>query len=328
MLSSVWARGERVFSEFRADFWVVAVAFAARAAAAMWAGTRFPPTADGFYYHTLASRIAEGLGSTWLWPDGAVTYASHYPVGYPAILSLVYRWTGPSVVAAGFVNALIGAAAALAAYRLALEAARPSWAVAAGLAVALHPALVMYTPAVMTEGVTASLVALAAWAASRRSLSGAITLGFLIGVATLVRPQSLLLAPGFGLLAVVPGAALVARLRRAACATVLALAVCAPWTIRNCVRMNRCALVSFNGGWNLLIGAHEHANGSFAPLEVPEPCRTVWDEAEKDRCQREAGAEQEEGPVGLGGRSECGPVGGAGGGGGHGSSSKIELVER
>jgi hypothetical protein len=30
--------------------------------------------------------------------------------------------------------------------------------------------------------------------------------------------------------------------------------------------MNRCALVSFNGGWNLLIGAHEHATGSFAPL--------------------------------------------------------------
>ena len=205
MFSSAWARGARVFSEFRADFLVVAVAFATRAAAVMWAGTRFPPAADGFYYHTIASRIAQGLGSTWLWPDGAVTYASHYPVGYPALLSLAYGWAGPSVVAAGFTNALIGTAGALAAYRLALEAARPRWALAAGLAVALHPALVMYTPAVMTEGVTASLIALAAWAASRRSLRGAVALGLLMGAATLVRPQSLLLAPGFGMLASLPG---------------------------------------------------------------------------------------------------------------------------
>jgi hypothetical protein len=48
--------------------------------------------------------------------------------------------------------------------------------------------------------------------------------------------------------------------------------------------MNQCALVSFNGGWNLLIGAHERATGTFAPLEAPEACRTVWDEAEKDGC--------------------------------------------
>ena len=79
-------------------------------------------------------------------------------------------------------------------------------------------------------------------------------------------------------------APIAARLRRAALATALALAVCAPWTVRNCVRMNRCALVSFNGGWNLLIGAHADATGTFAPLDVPEACRTVWDEAEKDAC--------------------------------------------
>jgi hypothetical protein len=267
-----------------ADFLVAGVALFARIAAVIWAGERFPPTADGFYYHTIASRIAAGLGSTWLWPDGKVTYAAHYPVGYPAILAAVYAWTGPSVVAAGFINAVIGAAGALAAYRLAREATGQRAALLAGLAVALHPALVMYTPAVMTEGVTAALIALAAWAASRRSRAGAIVLGLVVGIATLVRPQSLVLAPGLGMLAVAPGALFLARLRRAAIATALALAVCAPWSIRNCVRMNQCALVSFNGGWNLLIGAHERATGTFAPLEAPEACRTVWDEAEKDVC--------------------------------------------
>jgi hypothetical protein len=284
VFSSASARVARVWPRLGADVVVAAVAFFARASCVLWAGGRFPPAADGTYYHTLASRLAQGLGSTWLWPDGKVTYAAHYPIGYPAILSLVYRWTGPSVAAAGWTNAVIGSIGALAAYRLALEATRPRWAVAAGLAVALHPALVMYTPAVMTEAVTASLVAIAAWAASRRSRRGVIVLGLVMGVATLVRPQSLVLAPGLGMLAVARTAPLAARLQRAFLATVLALAVCAPWSIRNCLRMNQCALVSFNGGWNLLIGAHEQATGTFAPLEVPAACVTVWDEAEKDAC--------------------------------------------
>jgi 4-amino-4-deoxy-L-arabinose transferase-like glycosyltransferase len=284
VFSQALARLVRVGPGLRADILVAAIAFVARAGAVAWAGQRFPPAADGVYYYTLASRLAAGLGFTWLWPDGKVTYAAHYPVGYPAILSLVFRWTGPSIIAAGWINAILGSAAALAAYRLALQATRPRWALAAGLAVALHPALVMYTPATMTEGVTASLVALAAWAASRRSRRGSIVLGLLVGVATLVRPQSLVLAPALGMLAVAMGAPFVARLRRAVLATALALAVCAPWTLRNCVRMNQCALVSVNGGWNLLIGAHQRATGSFAPLEVPEACLTVWDEAEKDAC--------------------------------------------
>jgi hypothetical protein len=270
---------------------VAAVAFAARALALIWAAGRFPPAADGFYYHTIAGRIAEGLGSTWLWPDGKVTYAAHYPVGYPALLALVYRWTGPTAVAAGWLQAVLGTAASVATYRLAAEAARPRLALAAGLAVALHPALVMYTPAVMTEGVTAALVAIAAYFASVRTTRGALALGVTLGVATLVRPQSLLLAPCFGVLAAARGATWSTRLRRVAIATSIAVAVCLPWTIRNCARMNQCALVSFNGGWNLLIGAHERATGTFAPLEVPEACRTVWDEAEKDACfAREARA--------------------------------------
>jgi hypothetical protein len=38
-----------------------------------------------------------------------------------------------------------------------------------------------------------------------------------------------------------------------------------------------------------LIGTSENAAGSFAPIEVPLACRTVWDEAQKDACfEREA----------------------------------------
>jgi hypothetical protein len=47
--------------------------------------------------------------------------------------------------------------------------------------------------------------------------------------------------------------------------------------------MHRCALVSVNGGWNLLIGATT-VSGGWEPLAAPSACATVWDEAGKDAC--------------------------------------------
>ncbi len=285
---------------------VAGVALAARLAVVAWAGARFPPAGDGVYYQRIAERIAAGQGYTWLWPDGAVTFAAHYPVGYPAALGAVYAIVGPGIVAAMVVNALIGALAAVAAHRsVHLGTSHRAGALAAGLLVALHPGLVAYTPAVMTEGAAAALVACAVWAASHacavaaRSAPapwGPIALvGLVIAAATLVRPQCLALAPLIGaLIGAAPGAAgrggrfPTRRLSRAlACAalvTGVVVAACAPWTARNCVRMKSCAIVSVNGGWNLLIGADPASTGAWSPIQVPVACREVWDEAGKDAC--------------------------------------------
>ncbi len=76
--------------------------------------------------------------------------------------------------------------------------------------------------------------------------------------------------------------------------TGVALAVCLPWTLRNCARMDRCVFVSANGGWNLLIGSAPEANGAWIPIEgasVPARCRNVFGEAEKDRCFGQVGIE-------------------------------------
>lgn len=295
---------------------IFALALAARIAVVAWAAGRFPPTADGAYYQTIAERIAAGLGYTWLWPDGVVTYAAHYPVGYPGAVGVIYALFGVHPAGAMLLNAAFGALAALAVHRLAVRAAPRARGVAAlaGVLVAVHPGLVAYTPALMTEGVTASLVACAAWAASwardrRPAWLPFVVTGLLVGAATLVRPQTIVLAPVLAWLALSgptldappraradrgsprSAAALASRgvqaARRVAPAllTVLAaLAVCAPWTARNCVRMNRCALVSVNGGWNLLIGADPASTGAWSPIQVPEACRDVFDEAGKDAC--------------------------------------------
>jgi hypothetical protein len=291
--------------------WAAALGLAVRLAVAAWGGARFPPAEDGHFYHVVAGRIARGLGYTWLWPDGAVTYAAHYPVGYPALVGALYAVTGPVPEAAMVLSAVLGAAAVFAVHRVAARGASRAGALVAALLIALHPGLVLYTPALMTEGVTASLLAVAAAlavgarpcapdagvAAHAESRSGTprpgflLVLAFVAGVAVLVRPQSLLLAPLFG--AVAAGA----RRPRAtawvaALVTAGAITVCVPWTLRNCTRMKSCALVSVNAGWNLYIGAARGATGAWVPLErlgVPAECRTVWDEAAKDACFLRAG---------------------------------------
>jgi hypothetical protein len=274
---------------------VFALALAVRFFVVGWAVPLIPPTADGKYYDVVARRIAAGHGYTWLWPDGAVTYAAHYPVGYPGMVGLAYRIFGAHPEVAMIWNALLGAAAAAAAYDLLARITSRRLALAGGFAVALHPALAMYTPALMTEGPTAALWIIAAALAARGGVRGVVACGLVLGVATLVRPQSLALAPLFGLLAVRRSP--FTRLGGAILVSGLAIAVCTPWTVRNCLRMDRCALVSVNGGWNLAIGTQTE-DGAWREIVVPDACKEVWSEAGKDACfGREAKKEILRAPV-------------------------------
>jgi hypothetical protein len=270
-------------TEGRATGVVALAASVARLAVVAWAGTRFPPAHDGVRYDAMAARLAEGLGYTWEWPDGAVTSLAHYPVGYPALLAAAYRLLGHSVVVAGLLNACLGALAAIAVHRMILAVSTPRIALVAGLAVALHPGLVLYTPGIMTEGATATLVTTAAWLAvthrARPSMGRLALLGLVLGLAALVRPQSLVLAPLFGLLAAG---------RRGAAACVIACAlVCAPWIVRNCGAVGRCT-ISTNSGWNLLIGAQPTATGAWQSVVVPPACKDVFGESQTDACFRHA----------------------------------------
>lgn len=266
-----------------------------------WAASRFPPAADGQFYQVVARRISEGLGYTWLWPDGAVTFAAHYPVGYPALVGALYAVFGPTPVAAMALNGLCGAVTTWSVHRVALKVTGRRMALAAGLVAALHPTLLLYTPAMMTELLSAALVAAAAALAlcctgSQRTLwSSVVAIGLLIGVATLVRPQQVLWAPLFGLLLALRQKQAAGQTVRASVAavvvSVVAIGCCLPWTVRNCDKMERCVFVSANGGWNLYIGASPKGKGAWTSLDsigIPEECRLVFQEAAKDQCFGEA----------------------------------------
>jgi 4-amino-4-deoxy-L-arabinose transferase-like glycosyltransferase len=266
------------------------------------------PVWDGHYYDFGARRIAAGLG----YSDDVSTAAGlvwhpwcHYPVGYSGFLGLAYAVFGSSVLVATLANALVGGATAAATHRLALQFLSPARSAFAALLVALSPGLVVYTALLMTEPLAGFLVIVAAWLAARdrttRPLRGAALAGLVLGLATLVRPQSLLVAPALALLIPWPEAVSTASaLRRAGgwlrralpvalLASAAALAVVAPWTARNCRVMDGCALVSTNGGWNLAIGSFPRATGRFETLRGSDGCSEVTGQVQQDRCWFGAG---------------------------------------
>ncbi len=158
--------------------------------------------------------------------------------------------------------------------------------VAAGL-VAIHPGLIAYSAVVMTEPLAALLLLSAGLAALhyRGRPQAVLVSGLLLGLATLVRPSSLLAAP---LLAFTQPRPYWHAALRGAAASALALLVVLPWTLRNCARMDGCALVSTNGGWNLAIGAITET-GRFQTLRAKDGCAIVTGQVQQDDCWAKVG---------------------------------------
>jgi len=248
------------------------------------------PVWDGHYYDIGARSIAAGRG--YVGVEGGPW--CHYPVGYSAWLGLAYRLFGTGAYVGPLLNALMGALSAMLVYELGRRASEPAderRAFLAGVLVAVHPGLIAYTPLLMTETTSAWLVLVApvlltagssAW---KRSVLG----GAVFGLAALVRPQSLLCAPAAAWLAARAGTRRV-RMISAVLSTAAALVVVAPWTVRNCVVMDGCALVSTNGGWNLAIGSFPRATGRFETLRGSDGCTIVTGQVQQDRCWSERAA--------------------------------------
>lgn len=250
------------------------------------------PVWDGHYYHFGATRIAEGLGySEDVIVGGQAVWKAwcHYPVGYSAFLGFLYLIFGRGLLVAPIANAAIGALQIAVGHRLGRRFLSTNRArVAAGL-IALHPGLIAYSAVVMNELLTALLLSGAALVihARRDRLKGAAYGGVLLGLATLVRPSVLLAAP---LSALLHGGKRLRAVLLAGATLAVTFAVVMPWTVRNCSRMDGCAFVSTNGGWNLAIGALTET-GRFRTLRAQDGCPIVTGQVQQDRCWAKVGRE-------------------------------------
>ncbi|MEM1030809.1 MAG: glycosyltransferase family 39 protein [Myxococcota bacterium] len=274
-----------------------AIALAPRLWVALGSGWAPEPVWDGFYYDIGAQSIAAGRG--YVGENGNPW--CHYPVGYSAFLGAAYALFGSAPAVGKVAGAVVGAWLAVAVYALGRRFLSETRARIAGGLVAAYPGLVLYAGLHMTEPLSAALIIAAALAAARAGATGerdptrswradgwrALPAGVLFGLATLVRPQSILLAPFSGVW--FRARPVRRQVFAGVVSTAAALLVVSPWTVRNCLVMDGCAFVSTNGGWNLAIGAFPRATGRFETLRSGDGCHIVTGQVQQDRCWVERG---------------------------------------
>ncbi|HEX2578149.1 MAG TPA: glycosyltransferase family 39 protein, partial [Aquihabitans sp.] len=312
-----WLRHRnRPLGTFVGGMWAIAVAsFAARIWSFGTALERNPGNGDPFFYHAQANMLADGVGFgepiQWLTEGRFVPSAIHPP--------LFTLWLTPSSLlgARGFLShktmaALAGVAVVVVAGLLARRLTNSDRAGLVGAAlVAVYPNLWMIDGTLWPEGLYTALVGATLLAAYRwrdaPTLAGAVLVGAGVGLAVLTRGEALLLLP---LLCLPLAWSARARLPRwpvhALVMGAVALALLAPWTVRNLLRFDRPVPVSTNseevlyyancpdtyagpfiGYWSFNCQERERAERVAAGLPADPP----GDEAERAAAWGELGRE-------------------------------------
>lgn len=251
------------FAASRGALWLLAAAYLVPRALLILLDVT--PWSDAAYYFERAAELAAGRG--YLTPDGAPT--AFWPPGWPLALSLAFRAFGASVLTVGLVNL---ACAAVSGWLILDLGRRVGGSQLAGrialLLIALYPNNAAYVPLALTEVFYTMLLLAICWLLVMRQGWGAmIGAGLLLGVATLVKAQTLAVVPlvlGIGVLraprfwAAVPGAVAKGLVLGA-----LAALVVAPWSLRNQRELGQFVAVSTNGGVTLLTGNNDSADGGY-----------------------------------------------------------------
>ena len=223
------------------------------------------PWSDAAYYFERAGELAAGQG--YISPEGQPT--AFWPPGWPLALSLAFKAFGASVPVVGLFNLVFaGFSAAL----LLLLARRITGSeLAARLAlllIALYPNNAAYVPLALTEVFYTALLLAICWLLVEQRhwlcLAGA---GLLLGLATLVKAQTLVVVPlvlGIALLRAPKfWAAVPETIAKGLALGAFAALVIAPWSLRNERVLGQVVLVSTNGGVTLATGNNASATGGY-----------------------------------------------------------------
>jgi len=207
------------------------------------------PLIDGDYYDYLGARLASGQGF-----DAGPFWQ---PPLYPLLLGGLYALLGQDLLWPRLFQALCdGTTAALVTLIAFSMIRRQSWAIAAGIIVALHGSLVFYSGEILPTCVAVVATTFAIWLAIAPQLSirRAALCGASIGIASLAVATSLVL--------VVPLAWFSSRVHRKLGWVVVgvALAFVSVASISNHSRSGEWIPISANGGVNLYIGNAENAD--------------------------------------------------------------------
>lgn len=230
--------------------------------------------ADGHAYGLIATHLIEGHGFA-LQP-GLPT--AQRPFAYPWLLAGIFSLSGISVVAAQWVQALLGSLVVLPTGALAYRLGGPAVAVLAGLAVAVHPVLIYLTALLAPDGMALLCELVLLWlvlqltGSTRRRCRLTFAATVVAALTILLRPELLLVVV---LLPVAVGLAYGWRtpaLRRVGAVTLLSLALAlVPVTTRNLVVFDAFIPLPTVGGITFWGGNNAAASGGWI-----RPLPAVW----------------------------------------------------
>lgn len=224
------------------------------------------------------------------------------PPGYPVFIAAVWSITGESLLALRVAEALLGT---LTAVLVGVFGARWFGRRAGLLAMAiatLHPVLAFLPATQYSENLIVLVCVLAygcmlgALADARAGLGRWMAGGALLGLAALIRPNAVILAPGILLGATWPMARAGRRWLLPAVTVAAALALTlSPWLIRNHDVHDHWFFVATGGGRALWLGSNDHTTGRAGSIVLPDSTLT----AELMRLPDEVGRDRRLGALGL-----------------------------
>jgi 4-amino-4-deoxy-L-arabinose transferase-like glycosyltransferase len=262
---------------------ILATALAARLLWSAWTAPVPSGFSDAGYYEATALSLARGQGYSVAFdtnkgflPDGEPT--AFWPPGYSWFLAANYRLFGEGLNTARTANAVIGALTIIPIYFIGRRLFGAAAGVTGAAIAALLPSLVFWAPVLLSDTfftfLFASIVAVLLYAL-RPSLTPrlvpVVLAGLLIGFATLVRGQALVLLPAVLLWWLLSGVRPRVLLSAGAAMLVAAVLVIVPWSVRNLRVMDSPMLLSANFGYNLRIGHADYSTGSYV---LPQD---LWD---------------------------------------------------
>lgn len=252
---------------------IVAAGLVVRVAAVAF--LNIAPESDYLEYQTMALNLVSGRGLV----DSTHNLA-FYNAGYPLlVLAPVFAAFGPNLLAAQLVNACLGAAAIVCCYAVARAAgAGPVGRLLSAALLAMYLPSLIYAEYLAKENLMTPLMIGVVWCtirlSQRLSTSLAVLCGGLFGLIALTGNAGLafVLVAGIGLL--ISDARLGRKVALGAVMAMVALAVTAPWLIRN-ARVLGTPTLNTNGGFNLYLGNNPQATGMFMSI-ADTPRGATW----------------------------------------------------
>jgi Dolichyl-phosphate-mannose-protein mannosyltransferase len=212
------------------------------------------PASDSAWYFNRAIELL----STGRYAEGGIATA-YWPVGYPGFLAGAFWLFGPTVFVGSLANLVLSVLTLLLLYKFCLEKFdNVDIANLSVVLLALYPNHMGYAVGLNSEPLyTVLLMSAIAFVTSKSSYPRFATVGVLLGLATLVKTQTMMLGPILLFL-------LATRtwsfdgvkfaLGRTMVGLIFMLLTVAPWTWRNQIVMGAFIPVSTNGGMSLLAG--------------------------------------------------------------------------